>query len=89
MKLTPDFIPSRLFIYYNERVIEHTVQTDSGAMIRDGIKSVAKKGVCPEDDWPYDISKFTHKPSAKAYQGSELGLTGGLRLRLGLTQWVR
>jgi C1A family cysteine protease len=66
--LTPDFVPSRLFIYYNERVIEHTVETDSGAMIRDGIKSVAKKGVCPEDDWPYDISKFTRKPSAKSYK---------------------
>jgi C1A family cysteine protease len=42
--LSPDFIPSRLFIYFNERVIEHTVSTDSGAMIRDGIKSVAKLG---------------------------------------------
>src|SRR6476661_5903776 len=57
--LTPDFVPSRLFIYYNERVIERTVSTDSGAQIRDGIKSVAKQGVCPEPDWPYDISKFT------------------------------
>src|SRR5438105_2592268 len=26
---------SRLFIYYNERVVEHTVKTDSGAMLRD------------------------------------------------------
>src|ERR1043166_8872390 len=39
---TKDFMPSRLFIYYNERVIEHTVNNDSGAMIRDGIKSVNK-----------------------------------------------
>jgi C1A family cysteine protease len=38
------FIPSRLFIYYNERVIEHTVGTDSGAQIRDGIKSVGSIG---------------------------------------------
>ncbi len=38
------FPPSRLFIYYNERVIEHTVNEDSGAMIRDGIKSVSKDG---------------------------------------------
>jgi C1A family cysteine protease len=42
------FIPSRLFIYYNERAIEGTVASDSGAQIRDGIKSVAKQGVCPE-----------------------------------------
>ena len=34
----PDFMPSRLFIYYNERVMENSVATDSGAMIRDGIR---------------------------------------------------
>jgi len=49
-----DFVPSRLFIYYNERVIEHSVGIDSGAMIRDGIKSVARQGVCPEREWTYD-----------------------------------
>ena len=31
------FTPSRLFIYYNERAIEHTIDSDSGAQIRDGI----------------------------------------------------
>jgi C1A family cysteine protease len=66
-KLKPDFVPSRLFIYYNERVIEGTVESDAGAQIRDGIKSVAKLGVPPEADWPYDISKFAHKPPPKAY----------------------
>jgi C1A family cysteine protease len=50
----PDFVPSRLFIYYNERVIERSVADDSGAQIRDGIKSVNKLGVCPETEWPYD-----------------------------------
>jgi C1A family cysteine protease len=63
-----DFIPSRLFIYYNERVIEHSVNSDSGAMIRDGIKSINKQGVCPEPMWPYIISKFTKKPDAKCYK---------------------
>jgi C1A family cysteine protease len=63
----PDFVPSRLFIYYNERVIEGTVRSDSGAQIRDGIKTVASQGVCPETDWPYDIAKFEQKPAAKAY----------------------
>ncbi len=59
---------SRLFIYYNERVIEHTVASDSGAQIRDGIKTLAKQGVCSETCWPYDISKFTVKPSAPCYK---------------------
>jgi len=52
-KQKPDFVPSRLFIYYNERVIEHTVHYDAGAQLRDGIKAVAKQGVCPETEWPY------------------------------------
>ena len=64
----PDFVPSRLFIYYNERVIEGTVSSDSGAQIRDGIKTVASQGVCPEPDWPYDITKFTQKPPANAWK---------------------
>jgi C1A family cysteine protease len=49
----PDFTPSRLFIYYNERSMEQTVATDSGAQIRDGVKSVNKLGVCPETEWTY------------------------------------
>jgi C1A family cysteine protease len=63
-----DFMPSRLFIYYNERVLINTVNSDSGAYIRDGIKTMNNEGVCPETDWPYDISKFTKKPSAACYR---------------------
>lgn len=66
--LKPDFTPSRLFIYYNERVIEGTVKSDSGAQIRDGIKVVAKEGDCPETEWPYVITKFTNKPTAQCYK---------------------
>jgi C1A family cysteine protease len=66
--LKPNFIPSRLFIYYNERVIEHTVNSDSGAQIRDGIKSVGQQGDCPETEWPYDIAKFETKPPAPCYK---------------------
>jgi C1A family cysteine protease len=49
-----DFMPSRLFVYYNERSMEGSVSTDSGAQIRDGITSIAKQGVVPESLWPYD-----------------------------------
>jgi C1A family cysteine protease len=66
-RLASIFVPSRLFIYYNERAIEGTVASDSGAMIRDGIKSIAQQGVCPEPLWPYNISKFAVKPPAKCY----------------------
>jgi C1A family cysteine protease len=50
----PDFVPSRLFIYYNERVIESDVPLDAGANLRDGVKSLQQQGVCPEQDWTYD-----------------------------------
>jgi C1A family cysteine protease len=66
--LKPDFTPSRLFVYYNQRVIEGTVNSDSGAQIRDGIKVLAKEGDCPEFEWPYDITKLTNKPSASCYK---------------------
>ena len=72
-KRTPDCVPSRLFIYYNERSIEHTVDQDSGAQIRDGMKAVAKLGVCPEGtppppyEWPYDAAQFTTRPPAACF----------------------
>ena len=63
----PIFMPSRLFIYYNERVEEGTVSSDSGATLSDGIKAVATWGVPPEATWPYNTSKFTEKPPASCY----------------------
>jgi C1A family cysteine protease len=63
-------VPSRLFIYYNERTIEGTVGNDAGAQIRDGVKSVAKQGACFESGpraWPYDIKSFTKRPSPACY----------------------
>lgn len=61
---------SRLFIYYNERLLEGTVKQDSGANLRDGIKALAKAGCCPESEWVYDISKFTVRPTMKCYRNA-------------------
>lgn len=58
---------SRLFVYYNERAMEGTINQDAGAVIRDGIKSLAINGVCTEQIWPYNVSTFTKKPSKAAY----------------------
>jgi C1A family cysteine protease len=66
-QLADVFDPSRLFIYYNERVMEGTVDEDAGAMIRDGIKSVAAQGAPHETLWPYDLKRFRVKPAAKAF----------------------
>jgi hypothetical protein len=69
-----EFVSSRLFIYYNERVMEGTVNQDSGAQVRDGIKSVATLGAAPETDWPYDIKKLTDKPPPAAYADAKMDL---------------
>jgi C1A family cysteine protease len=61
------FFPSRLFIYYDERYIEHTVNTDSGASIQDGMQSLQIYGACDESMWPYNVSKFKVKPPRSCY----------------------
>ncbi|HTE45059.1 MAG TPA: C1 family peptidase [Gemmatimonadaceae bacterium] len=66
-----DFTPSRLAIYYGERYIEHTVASDAGAEIRDGMKVVAKTGVAPEKLWPYVESRFTKKPPAAYFNAAK------------------
>lgn len=71
----PEFIPSRLFIYYNERLIEGTIPMDNGSTIRSGIKSLRKYGVCTEECWPYidtpptesGLFKFGSKPTQRPY----------------------
>ncbi len=73
---------SRLFIYYNERVIENTVKSDAGARLRDGIKTLAKQGVCSEKTWPYRISRFSVKPPAASYkEAAQHQITSYQRLR--------
>lgn len=58
---------SRLFVYYNERVIEGTVDYDAGAYLRDGIKTLADQGVCSEELWPYCTCRYTKKPKQECY----------------------
>jgi C1A family cysteine protease len=56
------FAPSRLDLYYFERALRGTTETDSGATIRDGFKTIAKRGVCPETLWPYVPARFDERP---------------------------
>lgn len=60
--------PSRLFIYYNERLLEgDPVDQDTGAQVRTGAKVVATVGAPPETDWPYIITRFAERPPESAY----------------------
>lgn len=68
---TYDEPPSRLFIYYNERMIQGTVNEDSGASLRVAVKAAYTYGYCSEFSWPYIIEKFTDKPAQKNYDDAK------------------
>jgi C1A family cysteine protease len=61
------FIGSPLFLYYEERRLEKTVEFDAGAQLRSGLKVLNKTGICTESLWPYYTYKFTEIPSGIAY----------------------
>ena len=96
----PDFVPSRLFIYYNERDIENDIAVDGGAFLRDGIKTLNQLGVCAEADWPYVPtaplsdggpfpagSKPVTKPNSQAYADAlQYNITSYQRLTPTLAQ---
>ena len=61
--------PSKLFMYYNARLLdgEEWVTEDAGSTLVSCIDGMKKFGVCPEKKWPYDISKFAIKPPEECY----------------------
>lgn len=72
-------VPSRLFIYYNERKMEGTVSEDCGASISDGVISTHNTGIVQEDHWPYDVSKFAVEPPAALYEEAKHHITGNFK----------
>ena len=75
------FTASRLFIYYNERVMEGTVKSDSGAQIRDGIKSVGSIGACPETDRVVQHHEIRGKTASTGVQGCAAGQSATIPAR--------
>ena len=56
------FILARLWLYFQIRYIEGTVNQDAGGNIGDAFTMLAAKGVPPESAYPYVISKFKDMP---------------------------
>jgi C1A family cysteine protease len=67
------FTPSRLFLYYNTRLIEGTQDYDSGAYLRDTLKTLVGDGICDESIWSYEDNtpKFTQRPADLCYTEGE------------------
>jgi C1A family cysteine protease len=59
--------PSRLFVYYNERMLDKSINDDAGSTLTQGINALEKYGACSETLWPYVIERFKIKPSTTSY----------------------
>ena len=59
---------SRLFLYYNTRVLMGTEDEDSGGFLYSVLEALHQKGICNEELWPYKIKKFAQKPPKECYQ---------------------
>jgi C1A family cysteine protease len=62
---------SRLFVYYNSRLLEGAVNQDEGAYIRDAIKALREYGICEETLWPYRIDRFAMTPDENSYNDAK------------------
>lgn len=62
-----DFTPSPLFIYWTARALHGWQDADTGISLADGFTALAGQGICPESDWPYDLSKLFMRPPAQAF----------------------
>ncbi len=61
-ELLSDFVPSRLWGYWQTRVVEGTTSSDSGCTVRDAMKVANAIGVPPEVLWPFDPGKVLVAP---------------------------
>jgi hypothetical protein len=62
------WVPSRLWFYYWERVVENPGQNpqklgDTGGDVVDGMGYVQKNGICSDTLWPYNIAIDDQKPT--------------------------
>ena len=65
------WVPSALFTYYATRKLTNQTDEDSGATVRNALKSTVKSGVAKERIWPYNISKFTENPPQEIWDDAE------------------
>lgn len=72
-------VGSRLFLYYNERALDligaantdikdvEELIDDTGATLSSGVKALSVFGICDEESYPYDVAKFSSRPSLALY----------------------
>lgn len=58
---------SPAFLYWNAREANGKTDADSGASLYDVLKGAADKGICEEEQMPYNAKMFTVRPSDEAF----------------------
>jgi C1A family cysteine protease len=59
---------SRLFLYYNSRLMHRAVNVDKGTYIRLAMGTLAGLGTCTEAKWSYDPARVNIRPSWGSYR---------------------
>jgi C1A family cysteine protease len=75
----PDQDLSRLFLYYQERVLDGDPNSDDGASVRDVFKVLTSLGVCPASDDRYNSALF----ASAAANDSAQDLAGAAVYKIG------
>lgn len=60
--------PSRLFAYWNARVIEGDTNIDGGSYIHDAFHQARFVGIIPESDWPFKEENVCIEPEQKLFE---------------------
>ena len=60
-------MPSRLYIYWNERAQLGMIESDVGASLQLSAAVTKELGCCPENLWPYDPKRFADFPTKKCF----------------------
>lgn len=68
---TVNWQPSPLFTYYATRLAAKLENQDSGATVKEALKSTVRDGVCMERLWPYEQAKYTERPPEEAWLDAE------------------
>ncbi len=85
--LKRSFNPSRLFMYYNQRLIDYkegdnNPSIDDGTYVASGVKAAVRYGACPGDVYPYFIRNYNKAPPQYLYPAAytyRIGKTGNVQ----------
>ena len=85
-----DIDVSRLFIYYNARIIDGAQEyslNDGGCSITAAIAALQQYGCCNEDLFPYDVSNVNQKPPPPCFADAvNYRITDGMQINTDLNE---